>query len=91
MSSCNCTNMCYHIKTHQVKYIIFSITLLLFLLGIVLTAVGNHETRNTMVAIGILILMTSIIMFVGYVIKLCCCPDKNICCEEQSWETYGEL
>jgi len=91
MFDCNCSGICYHLKTHQVKYIIFSIQLVLLLLGIILTVVGSHEMKTTMTAIGILILMTSILWFIGYVIKLLCCPDANLCCEEPSWEGYGNL
>ena len=91
----------YHFRTHKKRYIIFGLQFILLLLGIVLTAVGDHEEKSTMLALGVLSLMSSIIWFGGYVAILLCCPDRNFCCEQPEWETiideetgqtsYGDL
>lgn len=80
----------FHFRTHKKYYITFGLQFILFLLGIILMAVGDHESRSTMFSLGVLCLMSSIIWFGVYIAIILCCPDRNFCCEQPEWERFGD-
>ena len=81
----------YHFERHKWKYFIASIQFILLLLGIIFTAVGSHENNTSIVALGILLLITNGMWICTYICKLICCPNTNCCCEEYEWQTYDHV
>lgn len=83
-----------NISANKKTYITFGLWLLVLLLGMVLSIVGGHNDNKTMLEVGLIFLMFDILGGIIILAVYFFCPEGTncvCCCENNSWESYGEL